>query len=192
MRAIVSPNFHPFPVLHTARLTLRRPVSTDVHDLFALRSDPEVMRYIPRPLAQSLKDVHELLWKLDEFVDRGERINWAIEWKETGTVVGMIGYVNLKPEHSRGEVGYSLTKAWWRQGIALEALKAVISWGYDHLGLHSIEAIVDSENPPSICLLEKAGFRREALFREDFFWDGRYRDSVHLGLLQREWEAANL
>jgi len=177
-------NFSPFPVLDTARLTLRRALPSDAADLLEMRSDPTVMQYIPRPLATCEEDVRDLINMIDGFIESNERINWAIEWKATGKVLGLIGYVNIKPPHYRAEVGYSLTRAWHRRGIMREALSAVIQYGFADMKLHSIEAIIDAENDASGKLLEDAGFVREAFFREDFFHNGRFRNSIHYGLLQ--------
>ncbi len=186
---MLTPSFNPFPVLETPRLLLRRPVPSDAADLFLMRSDPEVMRYIPRPLAQSEADVLALLEVIDDFTQKGERINWAIEWKETGAAIGMIGFVNITPEHYRAEVGYSLARAWHRKGIMREALAAVLKYGFDTLKLNSIEAIMDEDNQASGKLAEDAGFRKEAHFLEDFLHKGVFRNSIHYGLLQREWSA---
>ena len=101
-------------------------------------------------------------------------------------MLGLIGYVNIKPEHYRAEVGYSLSRAWHRMGIMREALAAIISYGFDELKLHTIEAIIDAENTPSGRLLEDAGFIQEAYFHEDFFYNGQFRNSIHYGLMRRD------
>ena len=184
-------DFNPFPTLETPRLTLRRPMPEDAADLFLMRSDPEVMRYIPRPLAQTPADVAVLLELINGFLEKNERINWAIEWKETGAVIGLIGYVNIRPEHHRGEIGYSLARAWHRKGIMREALAATLDYGFGPLDFHSVEAIINEDNLPSGKLLEDVGFRKEAHFLEDFLHNGNFRNSVHYGMLQREWERAH-
>lgn len=182
-----APDFSEFPVLETARLRLRRPVADDAADILIFRSDPEVMQYIPRPLATSIEDVKVFLNMMEESLAKNERINWAIEWKETGTVVGMISLVKILPEHARAEVGYSLSKAWFRKGICSEALEAVAKYSYNTLDCHSLEAIIDAENDASAGLLRHFGFRKEAYFLEDFFYGEHYRDSIHFGLLKKEW-----
>src|SRR6478609_4255701 len=96
--------FNPFPILETPRLRLRAPEMRDAADIFELRSDPEVMKYIPRPMAKTVADVEELLLQIQGFAERNERVNWAVEWKETGKVLGLIGYVNINPDHERAEV----------------------------------------------------------------------------------------
>lgn len=187
---MLTHHFNPFPILNTPRLILRRPVDADAEDLFEMRSDPQVMEFIPRPLAKTPEDVRSLISMIDGFVESNERINWAIEWRESGKAIGMIGYVNIKPEHDRAEVGYSLARAWHRKGIMREALERVMTYGFDIMQLHSIEAIIDEQNAASGNLLERVGFRKEACFIEDFFHEGRYRNSVHYGLLRREWQAS--
>jgi ribosomal-protein-alanine N-acetyltransferase len=146
------------------------------------------MRYIPRPLATSQDDVTALIEMINDFTEKAERINWAMEWRETGEVIGLLGYVNIKHEHQRAEVGYSLGRAWHRRGIMREAVIEVMRYGFQELNLHSIEAIVDAENTASTQLLINIGFRQEAYFREDFLWNGVFRNSLHYGMLRAEWK----
>lgn len=184
---MIPVSFSPFPVLITPRLILRRAVEADVEALFAMRSDPAVMRYIPRPLARSRDDVRELLKMIDGFVESNERINWAMELKSEQKAIGLIGYVNIKPEHHRAEVGYSLRRSHHRRGLMREALKAVLDYGFGTMNLHSVEAVIDEENLASGALLDQVGFRREARFVEDFLHENAFRTSVHFGMLRREW-----
>ena len=183
-----SLSFLPFPELETPRLILRRTLVQDASDIFEMRSDPEVMKYIPRAIAKTEEDAHALIQLIDDFIEKGERINWAIQMKESGKVLGLIGYVNILPDHQRAEVGYSINRSWHRKGIATEALGAVLNFGFEKMKMHSVNAIVDAENIASGKLLENVGFRKEAYFLEDFLWDGKFRNSVHYGLLKREWE----
>lgn len=164
--------FSPFPVLETPRLILRAPEMRDAADIFEFRSDPEVMKYIPKPLATSVADVEELLVMIQGFVDRNERINWVIELKETGKVLGLIGYPNIFPDHDRAEVGYTLNGSWHRQGIMREALAVVLRYGFERMQLHSILAVTDEQNIASSSLLTAVGFRHEGCLREDFCFQG--------------------
>ena len=71
-------NFNPFPNLETERLLLRRVDSNDVKEIFALRSNPETMKYIPRPLVKTDEDALEHIAMIDRKIDSNEGINWAI------------------------------------------------------------------------------------------------------------------
>ena len=83
-------NFYPFPILVTERLLLRQIVQTDAEDIFIIRSDANVMRYIPRPIAQTVDDVFPLIQMIEDFLTKGERINWAMELKSTGKLLSLI------------------------------------------------------------------------------------------------------
>ncbi|ATB31986.1 GNAT family N-acetyltransferase [Melittangium boletus] len=179
-------SFDPFPVLHTPRLILRRPCDADAAALLPMRSDPEVMRYIPRPIAKSEDDVRALLHMMGEALQKGERINWAMEWRESGEAIGLIGYVDILPEHRRAEVGYSLRRDYHRRGIMREALAAVVDYGFERMHLHTILAITDADNNASGKLLESAGFREEGRFREDCYYNGAFRNSVYYGLMRTD------
>jgi [ribosomal protein S5]-alanine N-acetyltransferase len=176
-------NFNPFPTLETDRLLLRQIIRTDADALFIIRSDAEVMRYIPRPIATTVDDVFPFIEMLDDFLEKGERINWAIVLKETNQLVGMIGFVNMKLAHYRAEVGYALAAKFHRKGIMTEALKRIVQFGFETMKLHSIEAIVDADNKASNALLVDFGFVKEAHFREDFYHNTNFRNSIHYGLL---------
>ncbi len=178
--------YNPLPELTTARLVLRKLTTADAADIFIMRSDPEVMRYIPRPLATTVDEVVTFIGMINGFIETAERINWGIELKETGRIIGMIGYVNRSPAHNRAEIGYSLIRARHRQGYMQEALLRTIDFGFREMKLHSIEAIIDAENIASGNLLESVGFTKEAIFREDFLHNGIYRNSVHYGLLHSD------
>ena len=175
------------PTIHTERLILRRLTAEDAADVYIMRSDPEVMRYIPRPIATCVDDAVALIQLLNDRADTNEGYNWAMEWKETGKVIGIIGYVHLKPDHFRAEIGYSLTRSMHRRGIMREALLRMIQYGFEAMNLHSIEAIIDEENVPSGALLEAVGFRKEARFVEDFCYNNEFRNSIHYGLLRKEY-----
>jgi ribosomal-protein-alanine N-acetyltransferase len=176
----------PFPVLETERLLLRRLTPEDAADVFLMRSDPEVMRFIPRPIAQSVQDAADLIQLTNDFLEKNEKINWGMESKETRQIIGMIGYVNMKPEHARAEVGYSLRRSCHRKGFMREALLRVMKFGFEQMKLHTLEAIIDAENEASGKLLLSAGFRQEAHFIEDFLFKGAYRNSIHFGMLAHE------
>src|SRR4051812_47227306 len=101
-------HFKPFPVLNTGRLTLRRMGNEDAEELFALRSDPEVMHYVPRPPAASIDDAYELIRKIDDSIDLDEGINWAICLNDSQTLIGTICYWRIEKQDFRAEVGYLL------------------------------------------------------------------------------------
>lgn len=177
-------NFSPFPALETERLILRRLIPADRQQVFEIRSDAATMQYIPRPIAKTLEDADAVIAMINGFVDTNERINWAITEKGQDMVLGIIGYVNVKPESHRAEVGYVLHKQHLRRGLSYEALQAVLQYGFDVMNLHSVEAIICTDNAASQKMIEKAGFVREACFKDYIFHNDRYWDEYVYSLIR--------
>jgi len=180
---MLTVNFTPFPVLFTERLILKQILDEDADQLFGLRSDMEIMKYIPRKPAETIQDAQQLLRHFDEVIHSNEKITWGIFIKETVQLIGTIGYVNIHKENYRAEMGYLLSREYHGRGIMTEALKAIINYGFCDMQLHSIEAIVHPDNHSSIRLLEKHQFVKEAYLKDNQFFDGKFIDSVIYSLI---------
>jgi ribosomal-protein-alanine N-acetyltransferase len=178
-------NFTPFPNLETERLLLRRVNENDVNEVFALRSNPETMKYIPRPLVKTTDDALEHIAMIDSKIINNEGINWAITYKDNPKLIGIIGHYRIKPEHFRAEVGYMLLPEYNGKGIVSEAVKEVVKYGFNEMKLHSIEAIIDPENFGSEKVLQKCGFVKEAHLKENEFYEGRFLDTVIYSILNK-------
>jgi len=177
-------NFNPFPELETARFFLRKFTLADKEDVFEMRSNPEVMKYIPRPLAVTIDDAIKHIETILKKSDDNEGINWAIVDKNSRKVIGIIGLFRLIKEHYRSEVGYILNPKWHNKGVMHEVLQTVISFGFKELKLHSIEAIIDPDNIASGKLLQKNNFRKEAAFKQNCFFEGKFYDSEVYSLVK--------
>ena len=178
-------NFNPFPNLETERLYLRRVVVEDVEEILALRSNKELMQYIPRPLFQTNEEALTHIMMIDEKIDANESINWAITLKDNPKLIGIIGHYRIKPEHFRSEIGYMLLPEYHGKGIITEAIKATLNYGFEIMKLHSVEAIIDPENFASERVLEKTGFVKEAHLKENEFYDGNFLDTVIYSILNQ-------
>lgn len=178
-------NFTPFPNLETERLYLRRLVKEDVNEVFALRSDVEVMKYIPRPLVKTKEDALEHIAMIEAKIQNNEGINWAITLKDSSKLIGIIGHHRIKPEHFRAEIGYMLLPEYHGKGIIVEAIKETLNYGFEIMKLHSIEAIIDPENYASESVLQKSGFIKEAHLKENEYYEGRFLDTVIYSILNK-------
>jgi ribosomal-protein-alanine N-acetyltransferase len=172
--------FDPFPVLYTARLNLRALNIDDAESMHQLRSSREVMKLLDRPMTQTVEEAAELIETVFESQKQGTAIMWAMTLKNDPTMIGCICFVRTEAEHNRTEVGYLLNPQFHRQGLMSEALARVIEYGFDELEFHKIMASTNSLNEASIGLLEKHGFTREAFYRQHFFWNGRFIDTVEM------------
>ncbi|MEY4038208.1 MAG: hypothetical protein RIR67_518 [Bacteroidota bacterium] len=180
-------NFSPFPNLETNRLNLRRLKSEDVSEIFALRSNPEIMKFIPRPLMKTREEALEFISVMHSNVNNNILLNWAITTKEEDKLIGMIGFYRMKPENYRAEVGYILSAEFHGQGIITEALERIIQFGFDEMKLNSIEAVIDPENYGSEKVLLKNNFVKEGHFKEHTFFEGKFLDSVFYSLLKKNY-----
>lgn len=180
-------NFSPFPNLETQRLKLRRLKITDVNEILALRSNPEIMKYIPRPLITTKEEALEFIARMDANIDNNTLINWAITTKEEDRLIGMISYYRTKHEDFRSEVGYILSGEYHGQGIITEALQRVVQFGFEEIGFNSIEAVIDPENNGSEKVLLKNNFVKEGHFKEHMFFEGKFLDSVFYSLLKKNY-----
>ncbi|MFV8351671.1 GNAT family N-acetyltransferase [Flavobacterium sp. XS2P14] len=178
-------NFNPFPNLETERLLLRRVDSNDIKEIFALRSNPETMKYIPRPLVKTDEEALAHIAMIDGKIDSNEGINWAITLKNNPKLIGIIGHYMIKPEHYRAEIGYMLLPEYHGKGIVSEAVKEVVKYGFEVMKLHSIEAVLDPENYGSAKVLEKNGFVKEAHLKENSFFEGRFLDTLIYSILNK-------
>lgn len=171
-------NFTPFPELSTERLVLKQIVKTDAADIFKFRSDEEVMRFIPRPVAKTIEDAEKVIDLVTEAITTLSGINWGIHLKEKTELIGMIGYVKIHKDNARAEVGYVLHRDHHSKGIIHEALQAVLNYGFNNMKLNSIEAVINPENSRSINAIEKMNFMREGHFREFTFHNNKFSDAL--------------
>ncbi|RKS93950.1 ribosomal-protein-alanine N-acetyltransferase [Flavobacterium limicola] len=178
-------NFSPFPNLETERLFLRRVNSNDIKEIFELRSNPETMKYIPRPLVKTDEDALEHIAMIDSKIDSNEGINWAITLKDNPKLIGVIGHYRIKPENYRAELGYMLLPEYHGKGIVSEAVKEAVKYGFQVMKLNSLEAIIDPDNYASAKVLEKNGFVKEAHLKEYEFYEGRFLDTVIYSILNK-------
>jgi ribosomal-protein-alanine N-acetyltransferase len=176
-------NFDPFPVLETERLILRRINNADVAEVFFLRNDEAMMKYIDRPAFTTQEEALELIETMDKNLDTGDAINWALTLKGETKMMGRVCLFHFDKEHYRGELGYMLYPEYHGQGIMQEAVTALLSYGFKTLGLHTIEAVVNPGNDASIKVLERNNFVREAYFRENHFFDGKFLDTAIYSLI---------
>jgi ribosomal-protein-alanine N-acetyltransferase len=176
-------NFNPFPVIETERLLLRRITNDDVNEVFELRSNPETMKFIPRPLVKDNEDALLHIAMIEEKIETNIGINWAITLKDNPKLLGIIGYYRMQPENYRAEIGYMLSPDFHGKGIIPEAVNVLLKYGFENLKLHSIEAVIDPENYASEKVLQKCGFIKEAHLREAEFWEGKFLDKVIYSLL---------
>jgi ribosomal-protein-alanine N-acetyltransferase len=180
--------FTHFPSLTTNRLVLRQITFRDAEDLFATLSDEEAMQFYGHEPHQSVDETHALIEQIQVRYTRREGIRWGITRKGEDRVIGSCSFHHFDAGFHRAETGYELQRVWWGQGIMTEAMSAILTYGFDVLGLHRVEAIIDLANERSKGLLLKLGFTYEGNLRQRYFFRGRFEDEHYFGLLRHEWQ----
>ena len=178
-----------FPQLRGRRVRLRGPHADDANAVFALFSDPEVMRYWSRPPMQERGEAEGLIAEIGESFAQRTLLNWVVTERDDDTVIGTCTLFRFDPRHRRAEIGYALRSDHWGRGLAGEAVALALDWGFRTLGLHRVEADIDPRNAGSRKLLQRLGFASEGLLRERYFIGEEVSDTELFGLLAADWRA---
>ena len=176
------------PTLHTARLRLRPFAQTDTEAIFALHSNPCVLRYWDAPPWKERARAERFIAACRQFESEGSGARLAIERAADGVFIGWCCLVKWNPDFRSATMGYCLDDAAWGRGFATEAAGGMLQWAFDTLDLNRVQAETDTRNTASSRVLEKLRFVREGKLREDCIVDGEISDSWVYGLLRREWE----
>ena len=156
---MLNGTFTPFPILTTERLTLRRLVSNDEQEIFTLRSDSEINKYLDRQISSTIEDARSFISKVNENIDKNDSLYWAITLSDKNVLVGTICLFGFSDENYKCEIGYELLTSFQGQGIMKEAVEKVISYAFNTITVKKIEAFLHRDNQRSIKLLEKFSFR---------------------------------
>ena len=146
-------------MIETKRIIFRRWADTDAKELFLLASDPDVGPRAGWPPHKSVEESMDIINK----VFNSDHI-WALVLKETGQLIGCMGYYshtesNIGIDEGEAEVGYWIGKPFWNQGYCTEALQAMIDYCFNVKGFLTLWADHFIDNPASGKVMEKCGFR---------------------------------
>jgi ribosomal-protein-alanine N-acetyltransferase len=177
-------SFTPFPTLSTERLLLRKIDDADIDQVFRLRSDKTSLEFLDKPVMQNKSEASLLINKITNDAATNQGITWGIALKENpGLLIGTIGLWRIIKEHYRAEIGYMLLPEYFRKGYMKEAIISVNTFGFEEMKLHSIEANINPANAGSAAVLRSTGYTREAYFRENFYFNGMFKDSEIYSLI---------
>ncbi len=188
----MNPQLHPsifnqFPIIESERLRFRPYKKEDAPYLYELKTDERSMQYMDSPKYASIQQAEEVIQQAHLDFEAKKGIKWAIELKATQQFIGDFGIWRVDMKNARGEIGYALLPDYWRKGYMKETHRSLLNFGFQELGLHSYEANVNLNNVASQQLLIQLGFRLEAHFRENYYFDGQFLDSYIYCLLEKDF-----
>ena len=144
-----------FPILTSERLTLRQLSDSDVHEIFLLRSNPVINKYIDRQPCKTLESASDFI----QTIKSNSLSYWAITQKGKEKLVGTICLFNLSDELKKCEIGYELLTEYQGKGIMKEAAQKIIEYAIQTLGLKTIDACTHKDNQSSTNLLKVLKFK---------------------------------
>lgn len=162
-----------FPTIRTERLLLRQFVESDLENVFKGLSDPDIINYY----GVSYTTLEETKQQMEFFADlerNGTGIWWAVCSLDNKVFYGAGGLNDLKKEHKKAEIGFWLMTDFWGQGIMVEAMPLICTYGFENLGLHRIEGLVETDNLNCRRAMQKLGFKHEGTMEDCEIKNGRF------------------
>lgn len=178
------------PEISTDRLILRRMTMKDAQDIFEYSRDPEVARHVLWTAQKHISEAKEYVRYMTKRYRDDLPSSWGIIDKESGRLVGTIGYMAFSEENASVEIGYSLARWLWGKGLATEALRAVIDYTFEAMDINRIEAQHELTNPSSGRVMEKCGMKKEGILRQRLYNKGKFVDVALYSILRedkRQW-----
>lgn len=153
---MINSNFLPFPKLKTKRVVLRQLINGDENEIFKLRSDNNVNKYLQRSACKSIDDAKSFI----KNILKNHSLYWAITLNNNNNLIGTICLFDFSEDNKKAEIGYELLPDFQGKGIMNEAMFKIIDYGFHNIGLNIIEAYTHPENLSSTKLLEKCNFKK--------------------------------
>lgn len=178
--------------LETTSVIIRPFTMGDAAALHAILRQEDVMRFLPESV-MSLEEVREILAWIIDCYDKNSpeqiiKFTVAVTLRDTGELIGWVGLGPLDFEPSQIELFYGMDKAFWGRGLATEAARAMLGYGFNKLGRPRIVAVVHPDNAASIGVIEKTGLKYErtvgSLSPEHKAYEGDY----YYSLTRKEFE----
>lgn len=174
-------------LIETKRLLLRDYVQEDLPVVHKLVEPSEIWQYQhwgPNSLEDTQKHIDMCISQQSE--NPRKSFELSITDKATKEIDGAIGIRIRSNVNKAADLGYWIRLDKWGQGLATEATKAIIEFGFETLKMNRIWATASPENIGSLKVLEKSGMKREGLMKKDVLVRGQFRDSVLMAVLRKE------
>jgi len=178
-------------LLESERLVMTEITNNDLNDIHTLHSTPEVDEFntlgMPKDIQETSNFISATI-KDQQTTDR-KHICWTIKTKSDNNFIGIAGLVFSANRFRMAEIYFKLSPAFWGKGFATELAIRIFQFAFRDLGLHRIEAGVETENVRSIKVLEKLGMIREGIRRKILPIRGEWKDNYHYAILEEEFSA---
>ena len=177
------------PRLTGPRVVLRKLKKANALDVWRNGNNRSVARYSFRPYPYTLEQAQQFIRGARRGARNGTRCHLGIELRSRPGVIGVVGLFSIDYQNKNAEIGCSLGKPYWGQGLMKEAMQVMLGYAFQRLGLRRVYAYISIHNIPPQRLVESLGFTREGLLRKCRFRKGRFRDYYVYGMLREEFRS---
>lgn len=160
----------PQTVLYSERLLLTAISLADEGEVFKMRSTAEMIAFTDSKLDETIEETRNYICKMNDGVDKGKWFIWAVKDAQSKSLMGSVSLWNFNEAKDTAELGYGLMPEYQGKGYMQEAVKAVMDFGYQTLGLKCIEAYTEVNHVSSKKLLESLGFKQTHRIEEEGFY----------------------
>ena len=175
--------------IETERLILRRFTIGDVDSMFNnWASDDEICKYMRWTRHENKEETKEIIDSWIDSYSKKSFYQWAITLKGNDEPIGAIGLFVVNEFDLCGDVGYCISKKSWGQGIATEALSAVLNFAFEIVGFNRIETYHSINNPASGRVMQKSGMVFEGLARQKYKSICGFEDSNMYSILKEDYK----
>jgi len=178
--------------MQSGQLCLRELQAGEFSLLYALLSNPQVMRYTfldARGEEGVLPYFRQILKNNETVIDR-PAYEFGAFLRENGRFVGLFDLeMQVRNEHGGwAELGYLLLPEYWGKGYATEGAELLLAYGFEHLQLHRISASCHAGNAASERIMQKIGMQKEGEFRQSRWKNGAWHNALKYAILKSEWQ----
>lgn len=178
--------------METERLVLRPLEEGDAESIYQNVKDHDIAKWtinIPHPYPKdgALTFIKGSIAQMQ----KGMVYQLAILLKETDEFAGVMSLINVNWVHKNAEIGYWTSKKHWNMGIATEAAKRMIAFGFEDLNMERIYAKCFHNNEVSRHVIEKCGMQYEGNLRHEVLREGKFIDMIYFGIIKEDWKEVN-
>jgi RimJ/RimL family protein N-acetyltransferase len=176
------------PVLTGAQVVLRELRTSDAPSLFALLTTEEVSRFISPPPTTVDGFERFIAWTHRQR-RAGSYACFAVTLANDDTAIGIFQLRELEPGFGTAEWGFAIGSPYWGTGVFQEGAELLVSFAFEAVGVHRLEARAAVRNGRGNGALRKIGAVQEGLLRKSFLKNGEYLDQTLWTILDEDWQA---
>ena len=172
-------------MIETERIILRPTEREDVILIVKWLNKPAVRNTLLLPVPVSVAQMEK--WFEDIIQDKS-REDFIMVDKETNIPIGYAGFVHIDRFHSKAEPTVTIgEEKFWGKGYGSEITRKLLDFGFNELGLNRQYGFVMENNPGSLKMCLRAGFKEEGLLKQNFLHHGKYSDVIMIGVTREEF-----